>query len=402
MQSRTKKIIVIVTIVVLALAIIIGAGDKIKNRKAQKLKTSLGLQLAATQTRTLTQIYQTMGTVRSNRVVDMKANIKGSIQEISVKSGDQVKKGQLLMRIQSSSTYNSYLQALNQYQLDQLSYQKAQRQFSQSQVLYRMKSISQDDYINAQQQLEQAKFQLQTSKESLENAKKLYADATVTSPIDGKVLSVGQSTGSDVNEGDSLFVVADMNQLKISATVDTAVVDQIQVGQAVQISPMVSFGQGQSPFYPPNENNTIAGNSKITSINLADSKNQNANGGSGSSSSGVTVETSYTPPNPSNVMLNTPVSMSILLQQKKDVPALPINAVWLLDDNQFYVFTKNGNKVEKVPVQLGINDGKYVEIVSPATPLSAVVIIQSLDQFETFYSKYMQATPPAAKSKNGF
>src|SRR5687768_13799302 len=91
MKKRTKMIVGLVSLVVVA-AIGIGAA-------ASRGESGVQVRLEPVQERDLVALVSASGWIRPHRKVDVQADIMGRIVELNVREGDEVTKGQVLMRI---------------------------------------------------------------------------------------------------------------------------------------------------------------------------------------------------------------------------------------------------------------------------------------------------------------
>lgn len=157
----------------------------------------------------ISQTIVASGTVRSNNRVEVGAQVSGKITKINVVLGQEVKKGDLLATIDSLTQNNNLDEAkskLKVYQAQRKSasvkYQVAQSKFNRISKLYQMNSISQDDYETAKEELEVAKASVTEYDEliaqasiSVKTAETNLSYTSITSPIDGVVISIPVSEG---------------------------------------------------------------------------------------------------------------------------------------------------------------------------------------------------------------
>jgi HlyD family secretion protein len=106
----------------------------------------------------------------------------------------------------------------------------AWQQVQQAQdALSRLQPTS-DNIANAQAQVDLAQVALALAQQHV-------ADATLTAPIDGTVLTVGPHNGETVGPTTAILLLADLTHLQLQAGVDQSLLEQLQVGQTVTIVP---------------------------------------------------------------------------------------------------------------------------------------------------------------------
>lgn len=163
---------------------------------------------------------------------------------------------------------------------------------------------------------------------------------SVTAPINGVILERHTNLG-DVANGKPLFVVADLSEVWAKFHVFPKDADRIKSGQNVRIHTLDDGKHGAAKIdmlFP------TADEASQTLIAIASLPNQ-----SGLWRPGMTIEGDVQ-------VAEQPVSVAVL-----------VSALQTMEEKTV-VFVKDGNFYEAIPVQTGISDGEYVEIVSGVQP----------------------------------
>ena len=169
--------------------------------------------------------------------VEVGTQVSGDIAKINVDFNSKVKKGQIIAELDKSKLQSTLKQAT-------ISYKSAENDLNYKQSTYdRIKKLAASKSASAVE-LEQAEYNLNAAKLSLEQRKNEVAQArlnlsyaTIKSPIDGVVLKravdVGQTVAASMSTP-TLFVIAkDLSQMKVMADVDEADIGQVKQGQRV-------------------------------------------------------------------------------------------------------------------------------------------------------------------------
>ncbi|OWV20659.1 efflux transporter periplasmic adaptor subunit [Fibrobacter sp. UWB2] len=169
--------------------------------------------------------------------VEVGTQVSGDIAKINVDFNSKVKKGQVIAELDKSKLQSTLKQAT-------ISYKSAENELNYKQSTYdRIKRLAASKSASAVE-LEQAEYNLNAAKLSLEQRKNEVAQArlnlsyaTIKSPIDGVVLKravdVGQTVAASMSTP-TLFVIAkDLSQMKVMADVDEADIGQVKQGQRV-------------------------------------------------------------------------------------------------------------------------------------------------------------------------
>ena len=116
-----------------------------------------------------------------------------------------------------------------------LSYQSAN--MKRYQTLYKKGLVSADDYENALLTYRQSKEQVATAKENVQKAQTNLGYATITSPIDGTVISKsveeGQTVAASFNTPELFTIAKDLTNMQVVADVDEADIGEVAVGNRV-------------------------------------------------------------------------------------------------------------------------------------------------------------------------
>lgn len=169
--------------------------------------------------------------------VEVGTQVSGDIAKINVDFNSKVKKGQVIAELDKSKLQSTLKQTT-------ISYKSAENDLNYKQSTYdRIKRLAESKSASAVE-LEQAEYNLNAAKLSLEQRKNEVAQArlnlsyaTIKSPIDGVVLKravdVGQTVAASMSTP-TLFVIAkDLSQMKVMADVDEADIGQVKQGQRV-------------------------------------------------------------------------------------------------------------------------------------------------------------------------
>jgi HlyD family secretion protein len=192
----------------------------------------------------ITETVVANGRIQPVLQVMISAEVSGEITELPVKEGQNVKKGDLLVKIKP----DVYIAAVNQAKAlcesalagqaqAVANLEKAKADYIRNKDLFEHKLLSESDYIGYKAAYEVAKAQLESSLDQVENAKAQVASAqdsldktTITSPLTGTVsklsLQLGERVaGNTMMAGTEIMTVADLNNME--ARVDVGEVDVI-------------------------------------------------------------------------------------------------------------------------------------------------------------------------------
>jgi HlyD family secretion protein len=290
--------------------------------------------------------------------VSVRPEINGRIAELPVDIGDNVKKGQLLCRLDDTDLQTEKETQLSQIagaklQIEAASLQadKAEREFNRNRQLFENKFIAQEIFDNARTDHQIAKNTFLLSKNALqraENALKQVEDklakTRIEAPFDCTVLTRPVSLGQTVsgaagfNSGTEIMSIANLKDMIITAHINQADVTRMKTGQPVEVQVESVPGlkmKGEVERIAPQAliKNGIKGFSARIAIKDIDPRIR----------PGMTS------------ILTIPVA------SVESALSVPLSAVFT-EKGERYVYVKDGDEFEQRPVQIGITDTSFAEV----------------------------------------
>lgn len=180
------------------------------------------------------------GTIEPVTSVTVGTQVSGIVAKLYVDYNSIVKKGQVIAELDRTnlmSELNAQKANLASAQ-SSLDYQKAN--FDRYQTLFDKGLVSADEFENAKLKYLQAKEQVASSRESVQRAQTNLGYATITSPIDGVVLTKaveeGQTVAASFNTPELFVIAQDLTDMRVIADIDEADIGGVQEGQRVSFT----------------------------------------------------------------------------------------------------------------------------------------------------------------------
>lgn len=361
----SKVWILVAIVVVLAVVAFLLSG----NKKKEQVQFNTAEVAPANIVNTVTAT----GTIEPVTSVTVGTQVSGIVSKLYVDYNSVVKKGQVIAELDKSnliSELNSAKANLEQAKASlasaesSLSYQAAN--FRRNKTLYQKGLISGNDYESARlscqtamASVSSARDQVSAAREQVKKAQTNLGYATITSPIDGIVLSKSVEEGQTVAASFStptLFTIAkDLTNMQVVADVDEADIGDVKVGERVTFTvdayPDNTFsGTVKQVRQEATTTNNVVTYSVVISAPNADLKLK----------PGLTATvTIYTQENkgvlsvPSKALRFTPEKETVGGMKIKDI-ANAKNKVWTIE----------GNTVVAHRVNIGMTDGSHTQILS--------------------------------------
>ncbi len=186
------------------------------------------------------QVVSATGEISPVNTVSVGSQVSGTIEDIFVDFNSRVKQGDILLKIEPSVLQSSVTEA--QAALDSA---KSQMNLAKSDYV-RNKSLYADGFI-ARAEMEQSQSQYEQSVAAVTRAQSQYDKAvtnlgyaTITSPVDGTVISrkvdKGQTVAASFQTPDLFEIAEDLTKMQIETAVSEADIGMIQQGQSVHFT----------------------------------------------------------------------------------------------------------------------------------------------------------------------
>lgn len=203
----------------------------------EKEKEEINFKQEKVSLQTLQNSVTATGTIEAVTSVTVGTQVSGIVNKLYVDYNSQVKKGQVIAELDKTNL----LSELNTAKANmasaqsQLNYQSAN--MKRYQTLYQKGLVSADDYENALLTYRQAKEQVAAAKEQVQRAQTNLGYATITSPIDGTVISKsveeGQTVAASFNTPELFTIAKDLTNMQVVADVDEADIGAVKEGDRV-------------------------------------------------------------------------------------------------------------------------------------------------------------------------
>ena len=180
------------------------------------------------------------GALQAVVTVAVGTQVSGTVSALYVDFNSQVKKGQVVARIDTTLLYASLQDAASNVASASAQEAKAQADLKRAQQLFDKNLVSQSELDVAVASAKVAEGNVQAAKAGLQRARINLRYATIVSPIDGIVLSravdLGQTVAASFNTPTLFSIAGDLRKMQVLASVDEADIGQVKVGQSVSFT----------------------------------------------------------------------------------------------------------------------------------------------------------------------
>ncbi len=206
------------------------------------------------------KVVDATGEVRAVQLVTVGAQVSGKIEKLYVSIGQNVKKGDMIAQIDSTTQQNDVdinKTRLSSYQAQlraaKISLKIAQRQYERMQKLHKQNAASTEDLENARDVWETAKSKVTELESSLKEAEISLSTAEtnlgytkITAPLDGTIVSVPVKEGQTVNaamDTPAIVQIADLSNMEILIEISEGDISNVKPGIKVTYSTLADLNQ---------------------------------------------------------------------------------------------------------------------------------------------------------------
>ena len=181
--------------------------------------------------------------------INVKPHISGIITEVFKEPGESVKEGEVIAKVKVIPEMSSLSSAQSRVRLSEINLNQAQINLDREQELFDKLLISREEYEKVLQARDQAKAEYDAAVDALEvirdgvsSSNASSSSTLIRSTISGLVLDVPVKVGNSVilsntfNDGTTIAVVADMNDLIFDGKIDETEVGRLKEGMPVTIT----------------------------------------------------------------------------------------------------------------------------------------------------------------------
>jgi HlyD family secretion protein len=336
--------------------------------------------------RTIIETITANGKIQPEKEVKISPDVSGEIVELTIKEGDQVKKGQLLLRIkpdtyisQKDRSMAAISSARARLVQSEAQFTQAELSYKRSKQLYEEQTISKSEYEQAEAsysvakaEVDAAKYAVISSEASLKEANENLIKTSIYAPMSGTVsmllVELGERVaGTNLMAGTELLRVADLSRMEAQVEVNENDIVRVNLGDTATIEVDAYLDQKFKGIVTE-----IANSAKTTGVSADQVTN-------------FDVKILVLPESYENLVLagnsnpfrpGMSATVDIQTEIKNDILAVPIQSVTTRtdstkttttvsdDDIRTIVFISDGKYALAKDVKTGIQDNSYIEITA--------------------------------------
>ncbi len=306
---------------------------------------------------------RSFGTVKAQDIVAITPQVSNRITKLYVDLGDTVRQGQILAKIFDATFKDQLNQAKAQLAQSKIAIQRDSTQFARQKKLLESSAVSQAEYDNAFATYQNSLSQYQSAVASVTQAQENFNNTEVRSPVRGVVVSRTGAEGDVAGAGQALFEIANLVGYETRIYLPVQDWKAVKIGQPVNLRVSNEGEQSAkgvvSRKSPQLDATTGLGEIVITLTEIGSSIYP-----------GVLTENVIDIVNKPRAIV---VPRGALVEKVETVIEPESNTIQL--DRTYSVFVSQGDSaVELRQLELGIEQGDKIEVVSGLQPGESIVI----------------------------
>ncbi len=233
-----KKLLLTAAIAIMLTGCSGGATDPAVNTDHQSppVDPAISVETALVGENEITGDLKVPGQVKADEIQSVSAVVSGQIDYMTAEVGDDVKKGENLVKLDDTLVSLKKRQAEIGSKMYQLALDSAQRTYNRTQSLYESNSATEAQIEEATDYLTKAQLDIANQNVTMDELNYQLNHMTIKAPISGIISKKYQQIGVTVGPGTPLFDIVDISVLTVESGVTEKDVSRLEKGQVVSVS----------------------------------------------------------------------------------------------------------------------------------------------------------------------
>lgn len=240
-MKKLLKIAVIVAAALIIIAVILYQTGVFRSgmitpgeQAAGKKKSDIKL-FKLTQTK-IPLIYKTVGTVRSRDEIELSPRIIARITKITRRSGDSIKAGEVLVKLDDSDLRAGEREAVEKLNVTESVLELAGKNYKRQKLLLERNVIPKKTFEQAEEALRSALAREKAARQALRQAQANLSYATIKSPMDGIVSDRMDDPGDLASPGNIIMKIFDASRLMLYVPLRESLVKSVNIGDKIKFN----------------------------------------------------------------------------------------------------------------------------------------------------------------------
>ncbi len=384
MSKRINKKYLIYGVVIIALAVILLLSMHLTGGEPSYVFATTKVERGS-----INNAITATGTLEATNTVVVGTQVSGVIEKLYVDFNSKVKKGQLIAELDKSTLLSSLQNSEADLEKAKANFEYQESRMTRNKSLYEKDLLAKSEYDLILFNYKTSKAEVKSAKANLSRAERNLSYASIYSPIDGIVLNraveEGQTVAASMNTPELFTITNDLSTMEVEANIDEADIGQLEVGQRVEFtvdafSERTFIGDVTEIRLQPNEASNVITYTAIITVSNSDLKLKPGMTASitiyiEEANDVLIVKGKATRFSPDHQLLRDYLnrqSENVVAAQTENGnnkdgdrrPTPPHGEKPELDDTHKLVWVKDNAEIRPVVIEVGIDDGSDIEVIS--------------------------------------
>jgi len=191
--------------------------------------------LDAVKTTSYVDWEEAVGTVKTKREVIIASRIMGTLVELPVKAGDEVREKALLARLDDRDVKSRLAQARSAVQEAESEFARASSDYKRFKKLRSQEAVTQQQYEQAVAAFHAAEARIRRSREAVKEAEVNLGYTVIRSPVNGYVVDKEMEIGDMASPGRPILLLQEGGPLRLEAAVREGLAGKINMGDKLPV-----------------------------------------------------------------------------------------------------------------------------------------------------------------------
>ena len=192
--------------------------------------------LTAVEATPLNRFLPVSGTMQPVRQATVKAKVSGDVRQITVRDGDAVQAGQVLVRVDTADLDARLIERQGQLESAKAQLALAEKTLATNQKLLKQNFISQNAFDSSESSLNVTKGSVMSAEAQVRLAQNALKDAVITAPLSGIVAKRHVQPGEKVAFDTPLVTVVDLREIELQAMVPAVDIPELKPGMTADLT----------------------------------------------------------------------------------------------------------------------------------------------------------------------
>jgi len=240
-----RRIVAVVVALLLAAGLAAAIGIRIVKKGQEGRDNDKGVpvtlefapaDLASAESRALSRWLPVSGTLQPVHQATVKAKVSGDVRQITVREGDPVQAGQVLVKVDTADLDAKLIERQGQLESAKAQLALAEKTLATNQKLLKQSFISQNAFDNSESNMNVTRGSVKSAEAQVRLAQNALEDAVATAPLSGTVAKRHVQPGEKVAFDAPLVTVVDLRDIELQALVPAIDIPELKPGMTVDLT----------------------------------------------------------------------------------------------------------------------------------------------------------------------